>query len=345
MNAINSQLITTAQHTLEKKLSLPLELKSALPVSPIVSLQIRQHRQTIQDILAGHDPRLLVITGPCSIHDPKATLEYAQKLKQLQEQVKDQIFIVMRTYIEKPRTTVGWKGFLYDPDLNGSADMQKGLEQSRSLFIQIAEMGLPLATEILSPMATGYFDDLISWSAIGARTSESQIHREISSHMPYSIGFKNATDGSIQIALDAIQSASQPHQFLGLSQDGAPSILSSKGNPHAHLILRGSNQGTNYQFAEIKKIQENNNHVLPALIIDCSHGNSAKNPLNQPAVLKQIVNERPQTQVRGVMLESFLVDGNQKISDHMTYGQSVTDGCLGWLSTEQLILDVAQQLS
>lgn len=345
MNAINSQLITTAQHTLEKKLSLPLELKSTLPVSPIVSLQIRHHRQTIQDILAGHDPRLLVITGPCSIHDPKATLEYAQKLKQLQEQVKDQIFIVMRTYIEKPRTTVGWKGFLYDPDLNGSADMQKGLEQSRSLFIQIAEMGLPLATEILSPMATGYFDDLISWGAIGARTSESQIHREISSHMPYSIGFKNGTDGSIQIALDAIQSASQPHQFLGLSQDGGPSILSSKGNLHAHLILRGSNQGTNYQLSEIKKIQENNNHVLPALIIDCSHGNSAKNPLNQPAVLKQIVNERPQTQVRGVMLESFLVDGNQKISDHMTYGQSVTDGCLGWLSTEQLILDVAQQLS
>ena len=345
MNAVNTHLINKAQMNLEKKLSLPHQLKNDLPLSPELTEQIYFQRKTIQNILSGQDSRLLVITGPCSIHDPIATLEYATKLKALQEKVKDQIFIVMRTYIEKPRTTVGWKGFLYDPELDGSADMQQGLEKSRALFIEIAAMGLPLATEILSPMATAYFDDLISWGAIGARTSESQIHREISSHMPYSIGFKNGTDGSIQIALDAIQSASQPHQFLGLSQSGAPSILSSVGNPHAHLILRGSNQGTNYQLNEIEKIKSSSKNELPALVIDCSHGNSAKDPLNQPTVLKQIIAERSKSDVRGIMLESFLEDGNQKISTEMKYGQSVTDGCLGWSKTEELLLSIDKQLA
>ena len=345
MNAVNTQLITTAQNTLEKKLSLPRELKAQFALSSTVANQIRSHRQTIQNILSGEDTRLLVVTGPCSIHDPLATLEYAEKLKKLQAVVQNEIFIVMRTYIEKPRTTVGWKGFLYDPQLDGSADMQNGLEQSRELFLKRAEMGLPLATEILSPMATAYFDDLISWGAVGARTSESQIHREISSHMPYSIGFKNGTDGSIQIALDAIHSASHPHQFLGLSQEGLPSIISSKGNPLAHLILRGSNHGTNFKINEIEKIKANHKGELPALIIDCSHGNSSKNPLNQPQVLQQIVNERKDSLVRCLMLESFLVDGNQKISADIVYGQSVTDGCLGWQNTEALLVDVAQQLA
>lgn len=250
----------------------------------------------------------------------------------------------MRAYIEKPRTTVGWKGFLYDPELNGSSNMQLGLEKSRELYLQIIEMGLPIASEILSPMATAYFDDLLAWGAIGARTSESQIHREISSHMPYSIGFKNGTDGSVQIALDAIQSASHPHQFLGMSQQGLPCILESQGNPKAHLILRGANIGPNYQLAEIEKIKAKVKGEMPALVIDCSHGNSSKNPLLQPEVLKTIVAERAQTQVRGVMLESHLVDGQQKISDQMTYGQSVTDGCLGWNKTEQLLFQVAQEL-
>ena len=287
----------------------------------------------------------MVITGPCSIHDPQAALEYAEKLKQLQSQVSDQIFLVMRAYIEKPRTTVGWKGFLYDPDLDGSANMQLGLEKSRELYLQIIEMGLPIASEILSPMATGYFDDVLAWGAIGARTSESQIHREISSAMPYSIGFKNGTDGSIQIALDAIQSASHPHQFMGMSQSGLPAVLSSQGNPHAHLILRGANSGPNYQLAEIEKIQHKAKGQLPALIIDCSHGNSHKDPQQQPQVLRTIVAEREQTQVRGIMLESHLVDGNQKISCNMTYGQSVTDGCLGWDKTEQLLIEVAESLN
>ncbi|CAB1221768.1 3-deoxy-7-phosphoheptulonate synthase [Acinetobacter bouvetii] len=344
MNALNTALQhnqTTAKETI---LSLPHQLKAQLPLSARLAEQIAEQRQTIQNILAGKDHRLMVITGPCSIHDPVSALEYAQKLQQLQSQVEDQIFLVMRAYIEKPRTTIGWKGFLYDPNLDGSSNMQLGLEKSRELYLQIIEMGLPIASEILSPMATGYFDDLLAWGAIGARTSESQIHREISSHMPYSIGFKNGTDGSIQIALDAIQSASHPHQFLGLGQSGLPCILESQGNPKAHLILRGANSGPNYQLAEIEKIKEKMKGELPALVIDCSHGNSHKNPLLQPEVLRCIIAERMQTHVRGVMLESHLVDGQQKISCEMTYGQSVTDGCLGWDKTQQLLIEMAEQL-
>lgn len=344
MNALNTALQhqTTPQETL---LSLPHQLKAHLPLSASLAAQIAEHRQIIQNILAGKDQRLLVITGPCSIHDPVAALEYAQKLQQLQARISDQVFLVMRTYIEKPRTTVGWKGFMYDPDLDGSSDLQAGLEQSRQLYLHIIEMGLPIASEILSPMATAYFDDLLAWGAIGARTSESQIHREIASQMPYSIGFKNGTDGSIQIALDAIQSASNQHQFLGMSQSGLPCVLHSQGNPLAHLILRGSNTGPNYQAEEIAKIQAKAKGVLPALVIDCSHGNSSKNPALQPQVLRQIVQEREQTQVRGVMLESHLVEGSQKISCDMMYGQSVTDGCIGWDQTEQLLLEAAQQLN
>ena len=344
MNALTSTLEQTKNIQQEKMLALPYQLKAHLHLTEELTQQIASQRQTIQNILDGTDHRLMIITGPCSIHDPEAVLEYAEKLIHLQSLVSDQIFFVMRAYIEKPRTTVGWKGFLYDPNLDGSSDMQLGLELSRELYLDIIRLGLPIASEILSPMATAYFDDLLAWGAIGARTSESQIHREISSHMPYSIGFKNGTDGSIQIALDAIQSASNPHQFLGMSQSGLPSILESKGNPHAHLILRGSNTGTNYQASEILKIKEKNNDQLPALVIDCSHGNSAKNPLNQPEVLQQIVAERLETQVRGVMLESFLVDGQQKISCDMQYGQSVTDGCLGWEKTMQLYTQVAEQL-
>ena len=344
MNALNITLQQQINNT-EISLILPYQLKGQLPLSSALKQQVAQHRQIIQNILAGTDPRLLVIAGPCSIHDSQAALEYAEKLKQLQSQVSDQIFLVMRAYIEKPRTTIGWKGFLYDPDLDGSANMQLGLEKSRELYLQIIEMGLPIASEILSPMATGYFDDLLAWGAIGARTSESQIHREISSAMPYSIGFKNGTDGSIQIALDAIQSASHPHQFMGMSQSGLPAILSSQGNPHAHLILRGANSGPNYQSAKIEKIQQQAKGQLPALIIDCSHGNSLKDPQQQPQVLRTIVAEREQTQVRGIMLESYLVDGNQKISCDMTYGQSVTDGCLGWDNTEQLLIAVAESLN
>ena len=347
MNALNTCLETLHSNNSqdqEKQLILPIHLKAQFPLSIQLKEQVQNHRQAIENILNGTDERLMIITGPCSIHDPKAVLEYAEKLIELQKSVADKILFVMRAYIEKPRTTVGWKGFLYDPNLDGSADMQLGLERSRQLYLDIIELGLPISSEILSPMATAYFDDLLAWGAVGARTSESQIHREISSQMPYSIGFKNGTDGSIQIALDAIQSSSHSHHFLGMSQSGLPAILQSEGNPNPHLILRGSNSGTNYQLNEIEKIRNKNQGHLPPLVIDCSHGNSAKNPLNQPEVLKQIIAEKAESNVCGVMLESFLVDGNQKISHDMIYGQSVTDGCLGWEKTEQLYLEVAEQL-
>ena len=347
MNALNTCLETlhlNKSQDQEKQLILPIHLKAQFPLSIQLKEQVQNHRQAIENILNGTDERLMIITGPCSIHDPKAVREYAEKLIELQKSVADKILFVMRAYIEKPRTTVGWKGFLYDPNLDGSADMQLGLERSRQLYLDIIELGLPISSEILSPMATAYFDDLLAWGAVGARTSESQIHREISSQMPYSIGFKNGTDGSIQIALDAIQSSSHSHHFLGMSQSGLPAILQSEGNPNPHLILRGSNSGTNYQLNEIVKIRDKNQGHLPPLVIDCSHGNSAKNPLNQPEVLKQIIAEKAESNVCGVMLESFLVDGNQKISHDMIYGQSVTDGCLGWEKTEQLYLEVAEQL-
>lgn len=343
MNSLNSLITPHSSH--ELVLSLPQQLKAQFPLSAQLAQQISQQRQTIENILAGRDSRLLVVTGPCSIHDPVAALDYAARLKQLQAQVSEHIYLVMRTYIEKPRTTVGWKGFLYDPNMDGSSDLQSGLEQSRQLYLSIIELGLPIASEILSPMATAYFDDLLAWGAIGARTSESQIHREIASHMPYSIGFKNGTDGSIQIALDAIQSASHPHQFLGMSQNGLPSILHSSGNPAAHLILRGSNSGTNFDAQSIARMKAKHAKHFPALVIDCSHGNSGKDPQRQPQVLKQIVAERAVTQVRGVMLESHIVDGQQKISDDMTYGQSVTDACLGWSKTEDLIRSIQADLA
>ncbi|WP_120430022.1 3-deoxy-7-phosphoheptulonate synthase [Acinetobacter baylyi] len=343
MNALNT--LIQKNTTKEITLSLPQQLKAKYSLAPIFLEQIAEHRQTIQNILAGKDSRLLVVTGPCSIHDPVSALEYAQRLVKLQDQVKDQIFLVMRAYLEKPRTTIGWKGFLYDPNLDGSSDLQLGLEKSRALYLQIIEMGLPIASEILSPMATGYFDDLLAWGAIGARTSESQIHREISSHMPFPIGFKNGTDGSIQIALDAIQSAQNEHQFLGMSQLGQPAILQSSGNPLPHLILRGANDGPNYDIQSISNIRAKHKGELPALVIDCSHGNSSKDPMKQPQVLRQIIAERIESDVRGVMLESHLVDGNQKISCDITYGQSVTDGCLGWEKTENLLLEMADQLA
>lgn len=324
-------------------LDTPQQLKQKHPLDLSSIQQIETQRKIIENILSGKDDRLLVIVGPCSIHDPIAVLEYAEKLKALQQDVADHLFIVMRAYIEKPRTTVGWKGFLYDPDLNGQANLQKGLEQSRHLYLQLIKMGLPIASEILNPMVTGYFDDLLAWGAIGARTSESQIHREITSSLNFPVGFKNGTDGSIQVALDAILTAKNSHQFFAMSQVGLPTVLHTTGNPHPHLILRGSNTGTNYDADSIAKIKQQSVHC-PALIIDCSHGNSQKNPLQQQAVLQQVIDEKLLTSVKGVMLESHLIDGQQKISDDMIYGQSVTDGCLGWAKTEKLLLNAAKSL-
>lgn len=340
----STTMISNNADVKEKSLILPQQLKEKYPCSSALKAQIDTHRQTILNILSRHDQRLMVVVGPCSIHDPVSALEYAEKLAKLQLQVQDQLFLVMRAYIEKPRTTVGWKGLLYDPNLDDTCDMQAGLEKSRMLYLQILEMGLPIASEILNPLATGYFDDLLAWGAIGARTSESQIHREIASHMPYAMGFKNGTDGSIQIALDAIQSAHHAHQFLAMNQSGQPAMVTSVGNPHAHLILRGANKGPNYSLADIEAIRVQHQGKMPALVVDCSHGNSGKDPLKQPQILKQIIAEREDTDIRGVMLESHLCEGSQKISADLQYGQSVTDGCLGWENTASLLMTIAEQL-
>lgn len=328
----------------ETTLLSPAQLKEDLTLSSALQQQVIKHREIVRKILAGEDHRLLLIIGPCSIHDPKAVLEYAQRLVQLQKQVEQDIFIVMRAYIEKPRTTVGWKGFLYDPSLDGQCDLAQGIQQSRALYIRVIEAGIPLASEILNPMVTGYFDDLITWGAIGARTSESQIHREIASSLPFAVGFKNGTDGSVQIALDAIQSASASHDFFALGQMGQPVIKRSHGNLFPHIILRGANTGSNYDAESIEQIKSKIVGDLPVFVVDCSHGNSGKNPLKQPAILKQIISERHTTGVKGVMVESHLVDGAQKITQDMVYGQSVTDGCLGWEKTESIVLEVAQML-
>lgn len=333
-----------AHNVNEILLATPTQIKQQYLVSDALKQQIEIHRQDIKNILNGTDSRLLVIVGPCSIHDPIAVLEYAQRLKVLAEQHQTTLKIVMRAYLEKPRSTVGWKGFVYDPSLKDQSNLASGIPVSRQLLIQLAELGLPLATEVLNPMLTGYFDDLYAWGAIGARTSESQIHREIASHVPYALGFKNGTDGNVNIALDAIQSASQPHQFLGLAANGQPAILMSQGNDSLQIILRGSHHGTNYDRNSIQVVQQScqKRGMNPAIIIDCSHGNSQKNPDLQTHVLDTIADELEITHVKGVMIESHLVHGKQDIdAQNLQYGCSITDGCLGWDKTEQALIQLS----
>lgn len=338
---------STMQINNATSLATPLHIKQQLPLSDALQQNIAQHRLEIKKILAGEQQKLLLIVGPCSIHEKDAVLEYAQRLQTLAVKFQDCLKIVMRAYLEKPRSTVGWKGYVYDPLLNGTGDIALGIQHGRQLLRDIAEIGLPMATEVLNPMLSAYFDDLYSWGAIGARTSESQIHREIASHLPYPLGFKNGTDGNVNIALDAIESASQAHQFLGLEQSGAINMLHSSGNDSLQIILRGSNQGTNYDRHSILAIQQNcrKRHMQPAIIVDCSHGNSQKNPDLQPEVLQTIADELAYTQVKGVMIESHLQHGKQSIdANPLQYGCSITDGCLGWEATQQAIHKLAQQV-
>ena len=319
----------------------PAVLRERLPVDAALASQIASHRQTIRDILNGEDPRLLIITGPCSLHDPKSALEYGHKLAELAESLADRAFIVMRAYVEKPRTTVGWKGMLYDPHLDGSHDMATGLNVSRHLLLDLAKLGLPLATELLHPMAADYLGDLLSWAAIGARTTESQIHREMVSGLPLPVGFKNGTDGSIGVACDAMGSASHPHSHLGVDDDGRAALLQTAGNPDTHLVLRGGHDGPNYDASSVAiavaDLQQRGQN--PRLIVDCSHANSGKNPLQQPAVMRDLLAQRAEGQahIAGIMLESHLEDGRQGQDGELAYGVSITDGCLGWEKTCALL--------
>lgn len=331
-----------------KRLPTPFALKHQLPLDAALTAQVAAHRQSIRAILNGEDSRLLVVVGPCSIHDPLAALEYAERLARLAAEVSDQMLLVMRAYVEKPRTTVGWKGLAYDPALDGSDDMAEGLALSRQLMREMVRLGLPIATELLQPMAAGYFDDVLSWVAIGARTTESQIHREMASGLPMAVGFKNGTDGGVTVASDAMRSAAHPHRHFGMDRHGHPAIIETQGNPDTHIVLRGGHGGPNYDRQNVAKVQASlsKNNVASRIMVDCSHANSGKDPLRQPGVFEDVLEQRlsGNTSLIGMMIESHLFDGCQALGETLQYGVSVTDGCLGWEGTEQLLRRAVDRL-
>jgi 3-deoxy-7-phosphoheptulonate synthase len=345
---INAILDTNIESS--RVLMTPHQVKHQLPLTEPAATTVLQGRQAIKAILDGKDSRKFIIVGPCSIHDTKAAEEYAQRLRQLANTVSDRLLIIMRVYFEKPRTTVGWKGLINDPDLDGSFNMQKGLMTARSLLLKIAEMGLPTATEALDPITPQYIAELISWAAIGARTTESQTHREMASGLSMPVGFKNSTDGSIRVALDAIQSSRVPHHFLGIDQVGQVSTFQTKGNAYGHIILRGGAQ-PNFDAATVAEVEKKLAQLkLPQrVVIDCSHGNSNKNHQLQGAVLENILQQigDGNCSIVGMMLESNLYEGNQKIPNNLgdlKYGVSITDKCIGWEETEAILLSAYQKL-
>lgn len=324
-----------------KKLITPDRLKQELPLGPDLTQKVLKDRQTVRDIIHRRDPRLLVVIGPCSIHDPVAALDYAQRLASIAQEVQDRFFVVMRVYFEKPRTTIGWKGFINDPHLNDSCDMEHGLHAARKLMLDIIKLGLPIATEFLDPIVPQYTADLVGWSAIGARTTESQTHREMASGLSMPVGFKNATDGNIQVAINAIESASIPHSFLGIDQNGHTAIVTTTGNPNTHLVLRGGEKQPNFELPEVTyaacKLQAAG--LEPTLMVDCSHANASKIARNQLKVWESILRQRENggSPITGAMVESFLEEGNQKISGELRYGLSITDPCIDWETTARML--------
>ena len=345
---INQNVITEAASKVVDVLPSSGVIKGQLKARPELLLQVQQQQHTINRIVSGADSRMMVVTGPCSIHDMASAIDYGRRLARLSSQVSDKLCLVMRCYFEKPRTTVGWKGLLHDPSLDGSDDMDKGLRLSRTLLLELAGMGLPLATEALSPIAISYFDDLISWVAIGARTTESQPHREMASGLSAAVGFKNATDGSFTTAIHSMKSAANPHAFMGLSENGEVGVVRTSGNPNAHLVLRGGNGQPNYDALNIARCQ----HALreaglnERIMIDCSHENSGKDHLKQPTVLNDIAEQvkSGNRSIMGVMIESHINEHRQDISADMEYGVSVTDACMSWEQTERSIRDLYDRL-
>ncbi len=322
------------------KLVSPTQLKKYLPLDNKLTQKVLADRQAVRDIIHLKDDRLLVIIGPCSIHDPVAALDYAERLAQLAERVKENYFIVMRVYFEKPRTTIGWKGFINDPYLDNSCDMEHGLYAARKLMLDIAKLGLPIATEFLDPIVPQYTADLVSWSAIGARTTESQTHREMASGLSMPVGFKNATDGNVQIAINAIESSSTSHSFLGIDQNGQTAVVKTTGNPNTHLVLRGGDKQPNFEAPEVsyaaRKLETSKLDL--SIMVDCSHANAGKVVRNQVKVWNDILNQRknPNCPITGAMVESFIEEGNQKLTPELKYGLSITDQCLDWETTERL---------
>jgi len=335
----------------ENVLITPLQLSEELPVSEKALGAIGEARKTISEIIRGDDHRLLVVCGPCSIHDVEAAKEYALRLKELHESCKDSLYIVMRVYFEKPRTTTGWKGLINDPFIDGTFDIEAGLRKARELLIWLAELQLPVATEALDPISPQYLAELFSWSAIGARTSESQTHREMASGLSMPVGFKNGTDGSLGIAINALKSAASPHQFMGINQSGQVTIIQTQGNPDGHIILRGGQQ-PNYDSVCVADCEDalKKAGLNAGLVVDCSHANSSKDYRRQPLVAQNVVNQilEGNQSIIGIMLESHINEGNQssdgKTVDELEYGVSITDGCIDWKTTEDVIMQAREKL-
>jgi 3-deoxy-7-phosphoheptulonate synthase len=332
------------------ELTTPEDMKKQMPVEEATLNNVLLARQTIQNILDGRDDRYLFVVGPCSIHDPKAALEYAGRLKELAEKVQDRIFMVMRVYFEKPRTTVGWKGLINDPRLDDSFHIEEGIKVARQLLLDINALGLPTGTEALDPISPQYVSELMSWSAIGARTTESQTHREMSSGLSMPVGFKNGTDGGITVAVNAMQSVVHPHHFLGINELGKVCKFSTRGNPYSHVVLRGGTK-PNYDAASIeacvKTLTEND--LRTKVMVDCSHANSNKDHSKQPGVLTDCVEQIKggNKDIFGFMIESNLEAGNQKLTKDLSalqYGVSVTDKCVDWKTTEEMILKACSNL-
>jgi len=329
----------------------PEMLKTELPVSEIAEASVAAGRAAVRDILDRKDHRLMVVIGPCSVHDVEAAMDYANRLKALADKVSDTLLIVMRVYFEKPRTTVGWKGLINDPHLDDSFKIEDGLHIGRKLLLDIAELGLPTSTEALDPISPQYLQDLISWSAIGARTTESQTHREMASGLSSAVGFKNGTDGSLEVAINALQSTANPHRFLGINKEGQVAIIHTAGNKYGHVVLRGGNDKPNYDSVSVavceKELQDAG--LVPNIMVDCSHANSNKNHELQPLVVDNVTHQilDGNKSIIGIMVESNLKAGNQKINadrSQMEYGVSVTDKCIDWETTERLLLGMAEQL-
>ena len=330
----------------------PVGLVEELPLTADVEAVVLEGRRQIQAVLRGDDSRFLVITGPCSVHDEEAGLEYAHRLKALQDEYSDRMLIVMRVYFEKPRTTVGWKGMIYDPYLNDTFDIGEGLRRARRLLLKIGEMGIYTATEFLDPIVPQYLAGLVSWAAVGARTTESQTHRQMASGLSMPVGFKNGTDGDAQIAVDAMISAQSEHAFLGIDHFGQTCIVHTNGNPYGHLVLRGGKSGPNFGSESIAAAQEllSKADVPSRLLVDCSHGNSNKDHTRQNIALNSIIEQRiaGNDDIIGCMLESNLNAGSQSLSGtlaELEYGVSVTDACIGWEETEELLREAYDKLA
>ncbi|KAI8380496.1 3-deoxy-7-phosphoheptulonate synthase [Choanephora cucurbitarum] len=331
----------------------PDYVKEEFPLSEVSKKTVTEARKEISDIIHGKDDRLFLIVGPCSIHDTMAAKEYARLLLEAKEKYKNELVIIMRAYFEKPRTTVGWKGLINDPDIDGSFDINKGLRIGRGLLNEITNMGMPVSVELLDTISPQYMADLISWGAIGARTTESQLHRELASGVSFPVGFKNGTDGNLKVAIDGIGAAAAPHHFLGLTSAGVVSITHTTGNPDCHVILRGSNKGPNFDAEYVQETKQmlKKEGFSPAIMVDCSHGNSNKDHKNQPKVAQVIANQVASGEhaLVGVMIESHLNEGKQSVPEDgacaLKYGVSITDACIHWKDTLSVFDSLAQAVN